>query len=211
MPSPAAILAHLTWVSNTFWPIAMVWHIVLYRLLAGLLVGRRPSVRLAATACAAPLVSVALVAALHGNPFNAMTFGSAAVILGVLGAMSPDGLATRGSNPMVAAGAVLLVLASVYPHFVDVPNPLAWLLVAPLGVVPCPTLAGVIGLALLTAPDGTRLWRGVLAAMGLLYGLIGALRLGVAMDLWLLAGAVVLGVQALAGLRTLAVQSPRTA
>jgi hypothetical protein len=50
-------------------------------------------------------------------------------------------------------------------------------------------LSALIGAALLTDPRQARAARAVLAAVGLLYGAIGVLRLGVWLDVGLLAGA----------------------
>jgi len=79
----------------------------------------------------------------------------------------------------------------VYPHFLEVPT-LAYLVAAPVGVVPCPTLALVGGLALLFGGLQSRAVSGILGAASLFYALFGDLRLGVWMDLGLLVGAIAL-------------------
>jgi hypothetical protein len=56
---------------------------------------------------------------------------------------------------------------------------------APLGLSPCPTLSAVIGLTLMLDLVWSRAWSWMLAAFGAAYGLIGALRLGVAIDVLL--------------------------
>ena len=50
----------------------------------------------------------------------------------------------------------------------------------PTGLVPCPTLSIVIGLALIVEGLDSRIWTSVLVgATGVFYGIFGAVRLGV--------------------------------
>ena len=79
----------------------------------------------------------------------------------------------------------------LYPHFLE-GHATAYLYASPVGLVPCPTLAVAIGFALLGNGLGSRVWSLTLAAVGLLYGLFGVLRLGVFLDIGLVSGAVAL-------------------
>lgn len=63
-----------------------------------------------------------------------------------------------------------------------------------MGLIPCPTLAMVIGLAMIGGGLGSRAWSYTLAGFGLFYGVFGVARLGVVLDLPLIAGAVALAV-----------------
>jgi hypothetical protein len=102
----------------------------------------------------------------------------------------------RGPPWAFWAGVASLSYGWLYPHFLDV-DPIAYLVAAPVGLVPCPTLAVVIGVALLGGGLGSRAWSLVLAALGLFYGLFGVFRLGVLLDLGLLLAATVLLLAAL--------------
>jgi hypothetical protein len=98
----------------------------------------------------------------------------------------------RAGRPWTAAsGAALVAFAWVYPHFLDGPA-IVYLVAAPLGVIPCPTLIAITGLALLGDGLGSRAWSLVLAGAGLFYGVIGVLWLGVTIDVVLVAGSLLL-------------------
>ncbi len=71
-------------------------------------------------------------------------------------------------------------------------HPIAYLIGAPVGLVPCPTLSVAIGLALLAGGVGPRSWTIVLVALGMFYGLFGLFRLGVVLDTGLVIGALAL-------------------
>ena len=90
----------------------------------------------------------------------------------------------------------LIGFGLVYPHFLPGEPWFAYLFAAPFGLLPCPTLALVTGVTLLVRGLDLRPWCWLLAAAGFLYGLLGVLRLGVYLDLPLLAGAVALLVRA---------------
>lgn len=196
MPTSEEILAGVAAIVREGWPVAIAWHIALALVLVMLLRGWRPSRRLAQSLLALPLVSVSAFAFAFGNPFNGTLFALAAGALVVL---------ARGRDEVVRAtawqwwmGIALLVYGWLYPHFLD-GNPLAYLYAAPVGLIPCPTLSIVIALALLGGL-ARRAWGGVAAALGLFYGAFGIVRLGVVLDVGLLAGACALTVSWLASL-----------
>lgn len=97
--------------------------------------------------------------------------------------------------PMRAAGAGLAAFGRVYPHFLEGGH-VRYLYAAPLGLVPCPTLALVVGLTPMLRGLESRGWTLTLAVASLFYGLFGWFRLGVAMDGALLLGALLLSVRA---------------
>jgi len=80
----------------------------------------------------------------------------------------------------------------VYPHFTHTASAIGYLYAAPTGLVPCPTLSLAIGVALIADGLGSRAFALLLAAAGLFYGIFGVVRLGVTLDLGLIAGAAVL-------------------
>jgi len=183
--------------------VAIAWHIAIALVLVVLLCGWRPSRRLAQSLLALPLVSVAAFAFAFGKPFNGSVFALAAVALVVL---------ARGREEVVRTapwqwrmGIALLVYGWLYPQFLD-GNPLAYLYAAPVGLIPCPTLSIVIALALLGGLE-RRAWGGVLAALGLFYGAFGIVRLGVVLDIALLAGACAITTSWLTRIRAAAPRS----
>jgi hypothetical protein len=98
----------------------------------------------------------------------------------------------RGGTAMAIAAGFLIAFAWAYPHFLEARSPAVYLVAAPLGLIPCPTLALVIGLTLLAGGFGSRAWSLLLVAAGLFYGVFGVARLGVSLDLVLVAGALCL-------------------
>lgn len=192
MPDPASILAGLTAIARQAWPFAVAWHGIIAIAGVALALGWRPSRRTAGALLVAPLASVGVFAAAFGNPFNAASFGLGALVLLGLALRLPREELRRAPLPWAAAGALLVGFGWLYPHFLEDRSAIAYLYAAPTGLVPCPTLSLVIGLALIAGGLRARAWSTVLAALGLFYGLFGALRLGVWIDLGLTAGAVAL-------------------
>ncbi len=189
MPSAESILAGLTRIANDAFVLAVVWHAILASILVFFAL-RGPLPRAGTVLASAPLASVSALAWAFGNPFNGAVFALLAASLAVLGALRHEGDPPRPTWARVA-GALLLAYAWVYPHFLEL-GPLAYLVGAPMGLVPCPTLALVLGLALLGVVRARRAWSFVLAGAGVLYATIGVLRLGVVLDVPLFMGAVAL-------------------
>lgn len=200
MPEPAEILAGLTTIANEALLLALAWHLVLGAALLALAKGWRPSQRTARVLVALPLASVAMLALLYGNPFNGVVFAVGTLALLALARRGSHEPVRRGPPWMFWAGAASLSFGWVYPHFLDA-TPVAYLIAAPLGLVPCPTLAVAIGAALLGGGLGARAWSLTLATLGLFYGAFGVLRLGVFLDAGLILAAAVLFVAALRGER----------
>lgn len=191
MPDAAEILAGLTRVATTFWYVAVGWHVVVALVASALLSRRwRPDARWVAAACALPLASVAILAGLTGNPFNAIVIGATALALGVTGARAPEGSLSSTRRPVFVAGVLTLAFAWVYPHFLEGQPTWLYIVAAPMGLVPCPSLALVLGVGLCAGGFSSRAWSVIAGAVGIFYGLFGALRLGVWLDLPLVAAAV---------------------
>lgn len=159
----------------------------------GLLLGVRPSLRVAGVLLALPLLSVSLLAWMAANPFNGTLFALTAVdsLSWPCGCptnasrLPPPGLSPPASSCLHSAGSI--------PTFLDSASFVTYLYAAPTGLVPCPTLSIVIGLSPIVAGLDARAWSLLLGAvMGILYGLFGALRLGVTIDYILLLGALLL-------------------
>lgn len=189
MPSRTEILAGLTLIANRTEELAVFWHIALAALGAALLFGWRPSRRALALGLSAPLASVAACALYFGNPFNGVTFAATALAGAVLAYRSPSAPLVVASSWPRALGALLVSFGWMYPHFLEGPG-VKYLYAAPLGVIPCPTLSAAIGIALLGNGLVGGAWSRLLAAVGAFYAVFGAARLGVVIDLILLAGAL---------------------
>jgi hypothetical protein len=197
MPTAEDILAGLEAVALQGRPVAIVWHALALVALVAIARGWRPHRRLAALLLILPPVSVAVLAWVHGNPFNGATFVALCLALGILGARLPTLPTSRPPAWSLVLGLAMLVFGLVYPHFVRPGSLLAPLYSAPTGVVPCPTLSLVIGATLVADGLGSRAWSLVLAGAGLFYGLFGVLRLGVMLDVGLIVGAAALLVRGL--------------
>jgi hypothetical protein len=196
MPTPAEILASLTAIANDGVGFAIAWHVALALGFGAALVGWRPGVRTVAFAIALLPASAAGFAFAYGNLFNGIVLGATAVAIAMLAPTTWRGRVERARGWPYVAGLAMVVYGWTYPHFL-VADPLAYVVAAPVGLVPCPTLAVAIGVALMIARRGERAWRLVLAGVGTFYALFGVLRLAVVLDLGLLVGAGVLAVLAL--------------
>ena len=191
MPSSAEILAGLQRLANEAYAYAVLWHVVVACALVLLALRWRPSPRAAGLWSTVPLVSVSAWSWASGNPFNGLLFALAAIVLGLLARRAPTAVPRpRQETWSAALGGALVAFAWTYPHFLDGHAWYAYLYAAPMGVIPCPTLALVVGLALIGNGPAGRVWTATLAAVATFYGLFGVVRLGVAIDVVLLVGAL---------------------
>src|SRR4029450_11130294 len=177
-------------IANEWRMLAIVWHMALGASVVALIAGWRPSNRVVASLPVTPLASVSAVAWAGGNPFNGAMFALLAALL--------VGIASRiSSHPvhmvrplLFVPAAMLMVFGWTYPHFLERNPWTSYLYAAPMGLLPCPTLATVIGATvILNSLDSTR-WTATVAIAGLVYGAIGVLELRVNLDYGLLAGAL---------------------
>ncbi len=189
VPSSQAILRGLTDIAQQR-GLAVAWHLVLWMVLGALTFGVRPSKRAAMMALVAPLVSVAVLAVVFGNPFNALVFGVGSIALVATALSASEGPVRRAPSLQAMGGGLLIAFGAVYPHFLPPGTTLEYLYAAPTGLVPCPTLSVVIGVTLIGGGFASRVWSLLLALLGLFYGLFGVLQLGVVIDLALAAGAL---------------------
>src|SRR6185503_2665487 len=129
-----------------------------------------------------------------GNLFNALTFAVIAALLLRAATSLPAEPVTLASPGWLWAGTALVAFGSVYPHFLAAETWSAYLYASPFGLLPCPSLAVVLGVTLVC--DGLRStkWSATLSAAGFLYGLIGIAILQVSLDGWLLMGAILVGI-----------------
>ena len=191
MPTPAEILRQLEETSRALEPIAMAWHIVLAAALLAVLGAWRPSQRTALAALAVPATSVALAAVYVDNAFNVLSFAILAALLGMMAWSAPTTPSARGPAWATALGIGAIAYGWIYPHFVD-GGALRAVFAAPIGLVPCPTLAVIAGLLLVGGGFGSRGAIAAVAAWATFYATIGVVRLGVVLDLGLAGAALAL-------------------
>jgi len=189
MPTPEQILAELRTIANQGQSIAAVWHILVFMVLVGLVSGWRPSRRFIASTLVLPVLSVAVMASVHWSFFNGAVFTALAITLIVLGLRMPATAAGLAPPWALFLGIGMAVFGLVYPHFLQSGTLLGYIYSAPTGLLPCPTLAFAIGVALIVDGLGSRVWALLLAVTGLFYGAFGVVRLGVLLDLGLIIGA----------------------
>jgi hypothetical protein len=202
MPGPEEILATLERTANEWMLIAIAWHIVIVAALLAAIAGWRPGRRTAGVLLTLPLLSVSALSWIEGNPFNGTALLAVAGALMIIAAQWPGGEAVAGGSAWsAAAGAIVLAFGLIYPHFLAQQSPMVYLYAAPTGLVPCPTLAAVVGITLLAGGLGSAAWGFMLGAASMSYGLFGVLRLGVLIDAGLVAGAAALLAQAMSTAR----------
>lgn len=108
MPNTEDIIRGLTQVSNDWKVLAILWHAYFTAVLVAILLGMRPSRRVAGIVLVLPLVSVGAVAWVTGNPFNGTVFGVGAMVLLFVTAGLPRNPIALGSKPWIGAGSLLV-------------------------------------------------------------------------------------------------------
>jgi hypothetical protein len=188
MPSSSAILELITVMANDLTLLAFGWHLVVLLIAIAMLRGWRPSARAAGSLLIAPALSVFVVSASYGSWFNAASFLVLPLALALLTRKLVVPWRVRVSTWSSRLGVALVAFGFVYPHFIEGP----WyrsFYAAPMGVVPCPTLAVLAGFALITGASGSRAIPLVLAVWTAFYAVFGILKLDVLLDIGLLGAA----------------------
>jgi hypothetical protein len=192
MPSAPDILAGLHALANQYYPVAILWHAVFFLALAALTGKWRPGMRATAIFLCLPLLSVASLAFMTGNGFTGAVFGLMTVMVFAFGMrLTSTPVMFSGRNGMIA-GIIMLAYGLVYPHFLQADNLVTYLFASPAGLIPCPTLAVVMGFLFLLRGLDSRGIMLTVAGFGLLYGLVGVFWLGVWLDMGLIIGATAL-------------------
>jgi hypothetical protein len=192
MPTPEQIQTSLSEIANTWQLFAILWHLYFTVLAVGLIKGARPTRRFTGILLILPLLSVSVLAWLSGNPFSGIVFASSGAALFCIALRLPTSGVRIAPRWAVVPGLLLVIFGWGYPHFLDTASLLPYIYAAPTGLIPCPTLSIVIGFSLLLGRLGSRAWSLILVTMGILYGLLGALYLSLALDWVLLIGALIL-------------------
>ena len=192
MPSSEQILFGLKEIANNWRGVSIFWHFYFGIIMVLLLSGIRPSKQLAGLLLGLPILSVSAVAWMSVNPFNGLVFGIVGILLLIFSTRLTKEKVQFSPRWVLIPGAVIFAFGWIYPHFLDTLSFLPYLYAAPIGLIPCPTLSIVIGLALLLNGLGSRAISRILGITGLFYGITGVLQLGVAIDLVLVLGAVMI-------------------
>jgi len=192
MPKPKEITDGLQAIVNGYPVFAILWHAAFYLLIIALIAKWLPSNRLLGILFCLPLLSVAVFAWIIGNPFNGSLFSILAILI-LLFALKANTLPVSTSQLLfIGTGILMIVFGLVYPHFISNVTIVKYFYATPVGLIPCPTLSILIGLALVFNGLGSNAISLVLIISGLFYGLFGVFRLAVHLDLFLVAGALAL-------------------
>jgi hypothetical protein len=192
MPKAEEILDGLHAIANDYVTLAKIWHLLFYVLIIALLAGWTPSNQLLGSILCLPLLTVALLAWMRGNPFNGALFTALAIWLFVF-SMGISGLpVVMAQWPFVMTGIFMMTFGLVYPHFIETNSHIGYLYASPAGLIPCPTLSVVIAFLLIFNGLNSAYISLAFVIAGLFYGLFGLLKLKVQLDLFLVVGAVVL-------------------
>ncbi len=190
MPSSEEILAGLKAIANDWQLLAVLWHGYFAVLVFGLVFGVRPGRHVVGLLLVLPLISVGILAWVHGNPFNGVSFVLTSMVLAAIAARFSREAVKVAPAWVAVSGAMMIGFGWIYPHFLDNATPIEYLYAAPTGLIPCPTLSIVIGFTLILGGLRSRPWCLVLTIVGLFYGIFGAVLLGVIIDGVLLFGAL---------------------
>jgi hypothetical protein len=151
MPTADDILDALTLIANEGKSVALTWHVLLFVALATIANGWRPEERTAGALAVLPMVSAAVAAVVFRNPFNVALLALVTLALLVMAVRGERQRVARGPGWMKAVGLATIAYAWVYPHFLTNESPAMYLLAAPVGLLPCPSIAAAIGFVLRSA------------------------------------------------------------
>jgi hypothetical protein len=200
MPTSEEIVEQLRLIANHVAWLAIAWHAAVAIIAVALICGWRPFTPTVGRLIVAPVLSVFVVAMSFASWFNAAAFAVLAIVVATMMQNEAGRAQPRRRGWQLWIGMALVAYGIAYPHFVDGP----WyrsIYAAPIGLVPCPTLAVVAGFALILQTPRSRVRCAVLAGFTGFYALFGMLRLGVWLDTGLFAATVALGIETLVSVR----------
>lgn len=185
------ILNGLQRIANEYSTIAIIWHTVFYLIIIALLAKWHPSNRFLATLMCLPLLSVAILAYVSGNPFNGTIFSILSLLILYFGLKTSSQSISNSQWVFFITGIIMVVFGLIYPHFID-KSLMKYLFSTPVGLIPCPTLSIIIGFVLIFNAFGSQAINLIFIVSGLFYGIVGVLKLGVYIDLFLIFGSLTL-------------------
>jgi len=192
MPKTEEILNGLQKIVNDYSTIAIIWHVIFYALIAALIFKWLPTNRLFGLLICVPILSVAVLAFLSGNPFNGIMFSILAVLIIFFGLRATSQQVQTSQIIFMSIGILMIIFGLVYPHFISADSFLKYLYASPAGLIPCPTLSIIIGFLLLYNGFGSQSLTLTLIVFGLFYGVFGVLKLAVYLDIFLIFGTIAL-------------------
>jgi hypothetical protein len=201
MPKTEEILNGLQKIVNDYSTIAIIWHVIFYALVAALIFRWLPTNKLFGLLIFVPILSVALLAFLSGNPFNGILFSILAVLIIIFGLRASSQPVQTSQTIFMVIGILMIVFGLVYPHFINSDTFLKYLYASPVGLIPCPTLSILIGFLLLYNGFGSQSLTLTFIIFGLFYGIFGVLKLAVYLDIFLIFGSTALLVKYIIALR----------
>lgn len=202
MPKTDEIINGLQKIVNDYSTIAIIWHVIFYALIAALIFKWMPTNRLFALLICAPILSVAMLAFMSGNPFNGILFSLLTVLIIIIGLRVSSQPVQASQIIFMVIGILMIVFGLIYPHFIKPDSLLKYLYASPAGLIPCPTLSILIGFLLLYNGFGSQPLTLTFIVFGLFYGIFGVLKLAVYLDIFLVFGTVTLLVKYVLSLRT---------
>ena len=201
MPKTEEILNGLQKIVNDYSTIAIIWHVIFYALIAALIFRWLPTNRLFGLLICVPILSVAVLAFLSGNPFNGILFSILTVLIIIFGLRASSQPVQTSQIIFMVIGILMIVFGLVYPHFINPDSFLKYLYASPVGLIPCPTLSILIGFLLLYNGFGSQSLTLTFIVFGLFYGIFGVLKLAVYLDIFLVFGTIALIVKYILTLR----------
>ncbi len=193
MPTTEQILNSLIEIANTWRALAAFWHAYFAAVAVVLIFGVRFSKHLAGILLLLPLISVSVIAWLYMNPFNGLIFALISSLVLYFSLRMPREKIQIAPLWKVIPGIFLFLFGWIYPHFIsNTSSFLFYVWSTPIGLIPCPTLSVVIGLALILNGLNSRALLLTLGIPGLFYGITGVFQLGVTIDWILLFGALMI-------------------
>jgi hypothetical protein len=190
MPTKEDILTGLQTIVNEYSIFAIIWHALFYLMLVAIIFKWQPTNILMGLLICIPLLSVAIFAWLTGNPFNGVLFSLMTVLILFFAVKASNEPITVSQVPFMIIGILMIVFGLIYPHFISANSFLKYLYVSPVGLVPCPTLSILIGILLLYNGLGSQSLTLTFVVFGLFYGLFGAFKLSVYLDIFLIFGSI---------------------
>ncbi len=207
IPTNEQILNGLTGLADAWRPLAIFWHAFFAILVVAVIFGVRPSKRISGVLLSLPFLCVSILAWSIMNPFNGIIFAVVGLLLIAVSIKLPLERVRVAPCRVVMAGAFMFVFGWVYPHFLDSSSSMSFLYSSPTGIIPCETLSIGIGLALLLNGLGSRKLSVILSVSGIIFGVTGVMQLGVAIDIFLLFGALTMLFFSFKGLRVVSTRS----
>ena len=186
------ILTGLRSIANNYKLFAIIWHVIFYMFIIGLIARWVPSNKLIAALTCIPIISVAIFAWITGNPFNGIMFSVLAILILIFGLKASIQPINQSQLPFFIIGVLMVAFGLLYPHFIENNSIVKYFYATPVGLIPCPTLSVLIGFILMNNGFGSKSITLIFIAFGLFYGFFGVLKLAVKLDIFLITGTLAL-------------------